>query len=146
MRSGVRRGVERRAIASSLAVLAVVGLAGGCSSGHSTSASELAAQDKAVAGAIHVEAIRSETAAAERRLVQLRRRAAIAATLRNATRFPRALGVLARFGFSLDDLCPRHRPRLVSRADQHAQREQDRQRRRALYYLNLACPSDTSRA
>ena len=110
-------------------------LLGSCGSDNSTS--DLAAQDKQVQLGNRLAAEHARVVQA-RRLVARERRltALLSRPLQTTTKVKSSV----QSGFSLDRLCAPIR-RGVGKASRLAARQRERQRRRALYYLNLSCPA-----
>lgn len=128
-----RRG---RALATAVALTLMLGLFGGC--GSDGSQPDLAAQDKQVQLANRLAAVHARVAQA-RRLVARERRATAQLNRRRllASAAPRST---VQSGLSLDRLCAPI-PRGLGKASRLAARQRERQRKRALYSLNLSCPS-----
>jgi hypothetical protein len=129
---------KRRGRAPALVVAAVMtaALLGGC--GTDTSQRDLAAQDKLVQ-------LGNRLATAHARVVQARRlvarqRLAAARVERQQARAGRpAVRPVVQSGFSLEELCAPIE-RSGSQQARQAARRREKQRKRALYYLNLSCP------
>lgn len=126
-----------RALALLVATVLMGGLLGSCST--EISEQDLAAQDKLVQLSNRLAATHARVAQA-RRLVKRER----AAAARRARQLRRAVAPQVRpvrqSGFSLEWLCGPIK-RGESTASRLAAREREVKRKRALYYLNLSCPS-----
>jgi hypothetical protein len=125
-----------RAPALLIAALMTVTLLGGCSTDDSKP--DLAAQDKLVQLGNRLAAAHARVAQA-RRLVARQRRAAVLLTQQRTRVVIPAARRVGQSGFSLDRICAPI-PRGGRRASRLAARQRERQRKRALYYLNLSCP------
>ena len=131
----MRRG---RALALLLVAILMVGSLGACNTGDSER--DLAAQDKLVQLGNRLAATHARIAQARRLVARERRVAALLAARRQGLRRqpPRPARVV-QTGFSFEKLCGRI-PRGRDREARVAARQLERQRKEALYYLNLSCP------
>ena len=159
---GAEPMMRLRAIAIVVAALLTVTLVGGCSG--SSSKPSLAEQDRMVELSNQLEAVHSQYEATQRRLAQARRavsrvRSAAVLETRTVTRPApttstttppsNPLNPVQRVKpapqspvLTIDNLCRADPAACDVGPQRKAQRELERRRRRALYYLNLSCPSD----
>ena len=132
--SGSRRG---GALALVVAALLLVALLGSCSTDNS--ASDLAAQDKQVQLGNRLAAVHARVVQARRLVARQRRIAALLERRQRPAATPPVRSAV-QSSVSLDRLCAPI-PRGLGKASRLAARERERQRKRALYYLNLSCPA-----
>ncbi len=137
--------VSALVVALSVAALLLSGCGGGSTGDAAAHTTALTNEHEAlVAAHNHSAAVtkaenRAQLVAALRRL--WRQRAAVARTERQRTRRLDRATVVEVSGSSSSDLCAPNRPRRANTAHRRALLERALQRDRALYYLNLSCPS-----
>ena len=129
-----------RAVALTLATLALVVFLGGC--GRGNSASELAAQDKAIRLDNQLASVHRRVAQAQRLVAKQRRKFASPPRPRASAGSP--VQVVRTTDSSLPSLCSPATPSGNSKAARRLRAQQERARRQALYALNLSCPRTRS--
>jgi len=125
-----------RALVLVVTAMLMVAVLGGCSTDNSNS--DLAAQDKLVQLGNRLAAEHARVAEARRLVARERRVAALMSRARARAATPGARSAV-QSSLWIDRLCAPI-PRGIGKVSRLAARQRERQRRRALYYLNLSCP------